>query len=164
EAAGERSVARHRQEARGDGAEGIVFHRAQAVSERGLLQRHHHARAGNSGGNVHRDVCHRPHAGVDRELQGSDGGTDAHLSSAPDLRRPGAQLVRADEGPKVRRVQPVTSKAHDFQAGCGVQLASFFNGETTQRWETAPTVPSASASTTTTTPISSRTTETIPRI
>src|ERR1044072_4404145 len=42
-------------------------------SERLLLQRHHHARAGHPGGDVHRDVRHRPHAGLDCELQGSHG-------------------------------------------------------------------------------------------
>ena len=36
--------------------------------ERGFLQRHHHARHRDSDRDVHRDVRHRPHAGLDREL------------------------------------------------------------------------------------------------
>jgi len=63
-----RSTAIHRQAPGRSRAARFLFRRAQVVSERGFLQRHHHARHRHSGGNVHRHFRHRPHAGVDRQL------------------------------------------------------------------------------------------------
>jgi hypothetical protein len=51
---------------------------------------------GHSAGDVHGDVRHRPHAGLDRQLQGSDGRpAQPDLSAAPDLYRAHAQPLRA---------------------------------------------------------------------
>jgi hypothetical protein len=65
-----------------------LLHRAQALSERRFLQRHHHARHRHPARHVHRHVRHRPHAGLDRQLQGSHGvpkaGSAARARSTPD--------------------------------------------------------------------------------
>jgi citrate synthase len=65
-----------------------VFRRAETLSERGFLQRHHHARDRHSGGDVHGDFCDWPHARLDRELQGNHGrAEEPHLPAAADLHR-----------------------------------------------------------------------------
>jgi citrate synthase len=56
EAGRERPGAGHRQAAGGDRVEGRVLHRAQAVPERGLLQRHHLPRHRHPHAHVHCDV------------------------------------------------------------------------------------------------------------
>ena len=57
--------------ARGAGAEGPLFRRPQAVPERRLLQRHHHAGDGHPDEHVHRDVRDRPDARLDRAVEGA---------------------------------------------------------------------------------------------
>ena len=46
-----------------------LFHRAQALSECGLLQRCHHALDWDSGRLLHRIIRYRPHAELDRQLE-----------------------------------------------------------------------------------------------
>ena len=79
------------------GDERSLFHRAQTLSERRFLQRHHDARHRHPAGNVHRSLRHRPHAGLDRQLQGGRRGSgQPHLPPPPDLHGRAAGLVRPD--------------------------------------------------------------------
>ena len=90
-------AARHRQDAGRGGAVRPVLHRAQAVPERRLLQRHHLPRARHPDEHVHGDVRHRPHAGLDRALERDDGGPDHEdLPPAADLHGPAADPLRPD--------------------------------------------------------------------
>ena len=65
-----------------------VLHRAQALPERRLLQRHHLPRDGHPHEHVHGDVRARPPARLDRALEGDDGEPeDQDRPAAPDLHR-----------------------------------------------------------------------------
>ena len=78
-------IAKHLEEA---ALQRFVFCGAQALPERGFLQRHHHAGARHSGGNVPRDLRDWPDARLDCELQGNHGGNEKpHLSAPADLHR-----------------------------------------------------------------------------
>ena len=59
----------------------------EALPERGLLLRHHHARHRHPGEHVHGHVRHRPHARLDCQLEGSLGRPEPHLPPAAGLRR-----------------------------------------------------------------------------
>ena len=92
-----RPAARHRQDAGGGGAVRLVLHRAEALPERRLLQRHHLPRARHPDQHVHGDVRHRPHAGLDRALERDDGGPDHEdLPPAANLHGPHADPLRPD--------------------------------------------------------------------
>ena len=81
-----------------------VLRQAQAVSQRRLLQRHHHARARHPDEHVHRDVRDRPLAGLDRALaRGSRRRNAAHRPAAPDLHRRDEASVRSDGAAQVAR-------------------------------------------------------------
>ena len=77
-----RPAPRHRPAARGGGAHRPVLHRAQALPERRLLQRHHLPRDRHPHQHVHGDVRPRPPAGLDRPLEGDD------RDRAPKIGRP----------------------------------------------------------------------------
>ena len=97
------SAARHRQEPGADRPRGRVLRRAQALSERRLLQRHHLPRHGHPDRDVHRHVRHRAPAGLDRPVEGDGRGSeDAHQPAAPDLRRRAGAPVRAARAAHVR--------------------------------------------------------------
>ncbi len=69
-------------------AEGRILRRAQAVPERGFLQRHHLQRAGYPALDVHGDVRHRAHRGLGGALAGDDFGSGhAHRAPAPAVYR-----------------------------------------------------------------------------
>ena len=68
-----RPVAGHCQASGGSGAARSVFCGTQTLSQRGFLQRHHHARAGHSGGDVPGDFRDWPDARLDCQLQGNHG-------------------------------------------------------------------------------------------
>ena len=68
----------------------------------GIIMRAHR----HSGGDVHRDFCHRPDARLDCELQGNHGGAEEpHLPAAADLHRAHAQPLRAHGGTQVNAEQ-----------------------------------------------------------
>ena len=78
--------ARHRAAARGDGALRRVLHRAQALPERRLLQRHHLPRDGHPHRDVHGAFRSRPDPRLDRPLERDDGRPGRpHRTSAPNL-------------------------------------------------------------------------------
>jgi hypothetical protein len=77
-----RPAARHRQ-AHGRGRPvRRLLRRAQAVPQRGFLQRHHHARPQHPDRDVHGRLRHRPHAGLDRPFQGDPGRPQERASTA----------------------------------------------------------------------------------
>ena len=63
---------------------------------------HHHAGHRHPAEHVHRHVRHRPHAGLDRQLEGSLGGPEPDLPAAPGLRRTDPARVRADRPAQAR--------------------------------------------------------------
>ena len=69
-----RPVVGYRQASGGSGVAGFLFCGTQVVSERGFLQRHHHAGHRPAGGNVSGDFWDWPDARLDCELQGNHGG------------------------------------------------------------------------------------------
>ena len=74
-----------------------VLRRAEALPERRLLQRHHLPRARHPDEHVHGDVRHRPHARLDRPLEGDEEDpTHEDRPPAPDLHRARAHALRAD--------------------------------------------------------------------
>ena len=68
----QRLAARHRPAARRSGALRSLLHRAKALPERRLLQRHHLPRARHPHQHVHGDVRPRAPAGLDRSLERDD--------------------------------------------------------------------------------------------
>jgi hypothetical protein len=71
-------------------AEGRVLRAAQALPERRLLLRHHLQGAGHPGGDVHRDVRHRPYRRLGVALAGAaERSGKQDRPSAPDLHRLG---------------------------------------------------------------------------
>ena len=76
-----------------------VFHRAQAVSERGFLFRHRAACAGHPDQYVHGDLCAGAHRGLDLAMERNDGGRRPEdRSSAPAVsRRNTARLCPASQ-------------------------------------------------------------------
>ena len=70
------------------------FIQAQALSQRGFLQRRHSSRARHSQGDVHCDLRHRPDAGLDRALVRGEQGHQ-NQPSTPDLHRLGAAGLSA---------------------------------------------------------------------
>src|SRR5690606_36928365 len=80
-----------------------VFRRAQALSERRLLQRHHHARHRHPDEHVHGDLRDRAFARVDRALARGPARRFAHRSPTAGLRRPGRARVRAARRPRLTR-------------------------------------------------------------
>ena len=82
----QRSAARRRDGARGGRAEGFVFRRAQALSERRFLFGHDLQGAEDSDRDVHRDVRDRAHRGLGRALaRAARGSGDEDRSAAADL-------------------------------------------------------------------------------
>src|SRR5262249_37209304 len=80
-------------------ARGRVLHRAQALPERRLLQRHHLSRHGHPDEHVHGDVRPGPPAGLDRALEGdARGREDQDQPAAADLHRGDPAEVRAAGG------------------------------------------------------------------
>ncbi len=102
--------------ARRDRAEGFLLRRAQALPERGFLQRHHLQRAGDSAVDVHRDVRHCPHRGLGGALAGDDlGSGDADWPAAAALhgrRRSGITWSWASARLCVRQIQPWKFRFH----------------------------------------------------
>ena len=90
-------IAKHLEEA---ALQRFLLRRAQALSQRGLLQRHHHARHRHPGGHVHGDLRHRPHAGLDRQLQGGHG--SAHAASTG--------RARFTPGPTLNHYTPIKER------------------------------------------------------
>src|SRR5690606_16256443 len=97
-----RSAARPGAEARGGRAVRSLLHRAQALPERRLLQRDHHAGDRHPDEHVHGHLRDRAPARLDRTLAR---GPDRRLpdrSAAAGLRRPDGARVRADRRARLR--------------------------------------------------------------
>ena len=87
-------IAKHLEEA---ALEGFLLRGAETLSERGFLQRHHHAGHRAAGGDVSGDLRDRPDARLDRELQGNHGRSEEpHLPAAAGLHRAHDEPLRAD--------------------------------------------------------------------
>ncbi len=98
-----RPAARHRAPPGRGRAQRPVLQGEEALPERGLLLRDHHARHRDPRGHVHGHVRHRPHARLDRELEGSLGRAEPHLPPAADLRRADPAPLRLGRRPEAGR-------------------------------------------------------------
>ena len=113
-------LARRRDRARADRAQGRVLHREEALSEHRFLFGHHPEGDGLPDLDVHGAVRARPHGRLDRPVERDDRGpVPAHRPPAPALcRRPAARITRRSRrggkcdvvipGPRKRSPEPHT--------------------------------------------------------
>jgi hypothetical protein len=111
-----RPAARDRQEPGRDRSRRRLLRRAQALSERRLLQRHHLPRHGHPHQHVHGDVRTRPAPRLDRPLaRDARGSRRPHPPSAADLHRRHAARLRTDRRALGRLQPPRFSTAAEAQ-------------------------------------------------
>jgi citrate synthase len=113
-----RATARTRHGAGKDRARGRLLHRAQALSERRLLFRHHLSGHGLSAADVHGAVRHRPRGRLDRPVGGDAARSGKpHRSAAPAVRRTDHPQLRPDQEAEVARPAGPSPLAGEGQRG-----------------------------------------------